>query len=304
MAPTLSTLTPVSRRHIPSPPMLVATSKRPRRVCCRGLDVSGPSLFRRFGSGTLREKNPEPHTLRRDLFDRDVTRGFSDAQYAHSRAFGRCRDDCDDGKGTLILRRNAGCADRRWRQIRHGSLVCEASHARLSLAASFRQRRDTGRRPSERCLSRRVAPGWPIRISLFGFDVAPVDCPLQGALGASPPERCGIGRRDRSEHWFSARHSESEDRRFRFAQPLPQDVLHIGERGWLATASSLLAGCRRPSIGLEQASASQNDICTRRLRAMRSSGAEISASISFAQTWPATFDLNSRRTVNVRPLTS
>lgn len=121
----------------------------------------------------------------------------------------------------------------------------------------------------------------------------------QGCCNVFLPEGNGV-----SEHWFSARHSESEDRRFRFAQPLPQDVLHFGERGWLATASSRLAGCRRPSIGLEQASASQNDICTRRLRAMRSSGAEISASISFAQTWPATFDLNSRRTVNVRPLTS
>jgi hypothetical protein len=66
-----------------------------------------------------------------------------------------------------------------------------------------------------------------------------------------------------------------------------------------------------PAGGIPQAlnragirSASQNDICTRRLRAMRSSGAEISASISFAQTWPATFDVNSRRTVNVRPLTA
>jgi hypothetical protein len=66
-----------------------------------------------------------------------------------------------------------------------------------------------------------------------------------------------------------------------------------------------------PAGGMPQAlnragirSASQNDICTRRLRAMRSSGAEVSASISFAQTWPATFDVNSRRTVNVRPLTA
>jgi hypothetical protein len=41
---------------------------------------------------------------------------------------------------------------------------------------------------------------------------------------------------------FSARHSESEDRRCRFAQPLAQDVLHFGERGWLVTASVAQSG--------------------------------------------------------------
>jgi hypothetical protein len=46
----------------------------------------------------------------------------------------------------------------------------------------------------------------------------------------------------------------------------------------------------------------QNDICTRKLRATRCMGSEISASISFAQTWLATFDVNSRRIVSVRPL--
>jgi hypothetical protein len=184
--------------------------------------------------------------------------------------------------------------------------------------SSHVRRQDTHRQPIQaRRRPERWSPrlSWPIRIlhrperqcPLYGSSVhrfcihSPWHAPLSPRLlqRFRLPEGNGV-----SEHWFSARHSESEDRRFRFAQPLPQDVHHFGERGWLATASSRLAGCRRPSIGLEQASASQNDICTRRLRAMRSSGAEISASISFAQTWPATFDLNSRRTVNVRPLTS
>jgi hypothetical protein len=46
----------------------------------------------------------------------------------------------------------------------------------------------------------------------------------------------------------------------------------------------------------------QNDICVRKLRRTRCIGSEISASTSFAHTWPATFDTNSRRTVKVRSL--
>jgi hypothetical protein len=157
--------------------------------------------------------------------------------------------------------------------------------------SSHVRRQDTHRQPIRtRRRPERSSPrlSWSIRILhrperqclLYGSAVhrfcihSPWHAPLSPRLlqRFPLPEGNGI-----SAHWFSARHSESEDRRF---------------------------GLRNRFRSLERAFASQNDICTRRLRAMRSSGAEISASISLAQTWPATFDLNSRRTVNVRPLTA
>ena len=45
----------------------------------------------------------------------------------------------------------------------------------------------------ERCISRRLAPSRLLPRALVGFDLAAGNCPLQGALGASPSDGCGIG---------------------------------------------------------------------------------------------------------------
>jgi hypothetical protein len=42
-------------------------------------------------------------------------------------------------------------------------------------------------------VSRCLAPSRVLRSARIGFDLAVGDCPLQGSLGAAPPDGCGIG---------------------------------------------------------------------------------------------------------------
>src|SRR5258706_16012842 len=91
------------------------------------------------------------------------------------------------------FRRNADQADCGGRSTRHAHAVWPASSSFISLVAAARRRRGLSRRPLERRVSRRLAPGRVVRSTLIGFDLAAGDCALQSALGAAPPAGRGIG---------------------------------------------------------------------------------------------------------------
>src|SRR5437660_8045852 len=99
-----------------------------------------------------------------------------------------------------FLGRSADQADRRRRSARHANPFCAPSSCAVPLATAPRRRRGLGRRPLERRVSRRLAPGREVRGALIGFYLAIGDRALQDALRATPQDRCGIGRGGPSNH--------------------------------------------------------------------------------------------------------
>ena len=150
---------------------------------------SGPKFIPATVPGRC-EKNPEPHTLRRDLFDRDVTRGFSMLNTLIRARSAAVVTTATTAK-TLILRRNAGCADRRWRRVamevlfaRHRThvyrwllrFVSDETLAEDLLSDVFL---DVWRQAG-RFEFRSSVSTWLLSIARYK------------ALGASPPERCRL----------------------------------------------------------------------------------------------------------------
>src|SRR5881397_2309168 len=83
---------------------------------------------------------------------------------------------------------SADQADRRRRSARHANPFCAPSSCAVPLATAPRRRRGLGRRPLERRVSRRLAPGREVRGALIGFYLAIGDRALQDALRAAPPD--------------------------------------------------------------------------------------------------------------------